>query len=129
MRSIFIPKHPLPPIIDFLLRRFILACRCRKSRKNRGTASFLLTANPLAAPGFTANPAEGDKEESAGCSADPSVMSSEVGGARMSEERREPNRECNTWGNRLIMIRVSTDVMTMMRMMIVSTDLFVVSLW
>lgn len=124
MRSIFIPKHPLPPIIDFLLRRFILACRCRKSRKNWGTASFLLTANPLAAPWFTANSAEWEKEE--GWSAEPSVMSSEVGGARMREERREPNRECNTWGDRLIMkIRVSTDDDDDGD---VSTDLFVVSL-
>lgn len=84
MRSIFIPKHPLAPTIDFLLRRFILACRWRKSRKNRGTASFLLAANPTT---------DGDKEEGAGRPAEPSVMSSEVGGARMREERREPNRE------------------------------------
>lgn len=95
MRSIFIPKHPLPPNIDFLLRLLILVCRWRKSRKNCGTTSCL-PANPLTAPRLTANPLEGDEEEGEGRPAEPSVMSSEAGGAKMREERREPNRECKT---------------------------------
>ena len=93
MRSIFIPKQPLPPNMDFLLRLLILDCRWRKSRKNCGTASCLL-ANPLAAPRLATNPPEGDEDET-GRPAEPSVMSSE-GGAKMREERREPNRERNT---------------------------------
>lgn len=95
MRSIFIPKHPLPPTIDFLLRLLILDCRWRKSRKKRGTASRL-PANPFAAPW----PAANTLGEGAGSPAEPSVMSSELGGAKMREARRGPNREFKTWGKR-----------------------------
>lgn len=68
---------------------------------SRGTASCTPPANPLVAPRLTTNPVEAEEGERAGRPAEPSVMSSEVGEAKMREARREPNRDCKFCGGSL----------------------------
>lgn len=91
MRSIFIPKHPLPPTMELRPRLVILDCCCRKSSKKAGTPSEPL-ANPLNAAGLAPNLLGGP-----GRLGNSSTMSSVVTGAEMIEESREPKRARKTW--------------------------------
>lgn len=98
MRSIFIPKHPLPPTMEVLPRLLILDCRFRKSRKNCGTAAFL-PDNSLVVLRPAAGPRTSDEEEKwwGWGLAEPSAVSSVLAGAKIREDRCEPKRESNTW--------------------------------
>lgn len=100
IRSIFIPKHPLPPTMEVLPRLLILDCRFRKSRKNCGTAAFL-PGNSLVALRPAAGPRTSDKEEEWWGLAEPSVVSSVLAGAKMREDRCEPKRESKTWKEKM----------------------------
>lgn len=90
MRSIFIPKHPLPPTMELRPRLVVLDCCCRKSSRNRDPASDPLV-NPLKAPGLAPKLLGGP-----GRLGNSSAMSSVSTGVEMIEERRAPKRARKT---------------------------------
>lgn len=84
MRSIFIPKHPLPPTMELRPRLVVLDCCCRKSSKKRDPPSEPLV-KPLTAPGPAPKLLGGP-----GRRGNSSAMSSVLTGVEMIEERRAP---------------------------------------